>query len=291
MNKLILEGNLLSGPIPSSLSRFLSLELYDLSNNRLTSGIPDELCEIEGLDIALDLIRNISILGKLSVLDLSYNNLDDSLAELPGLDNLISLNVSSNNFTGYLPDTKLFHQLSASDLDGNEGLCTHDGDVCFVSSNANGVTSTTKESRRLHKLKLAIILLIIVTFTVSMGNDEVIAVKKLWPSTGGVAATSKEKGNIVRVRDSFSAEVRTLGAILHKNIVRFLDPKVGFQRGKDTPLGDSPYPFGTPNLDHFTTQSGKSNIPLKGRVLFSIWVSSHEESKELEEEKTEKLKT
>ncbi|KAL0920544.1 hypothetical protein M5K25_009686 [Dendrobium thyrsiflorum] len=272
-----------------------------LSNNRLTGGIPDELCEIEGLDIALDLSRNmltgpipvkISKLGKLSVLDLSYNNLDGSLAELAGLDNLISLNVSNNNFTGYLPDTKLFHQLSASDLAGNEGLCTHDGDVCFVSSNVNGVTSTAKESRRLHKLKLAIVLLITVTvamvlgmlgviqakrmsggkggenedpdlrsemtwpwqftpfqklsfsveqvvhslvdaniigkgcsgivYRVSMGNGEVIAVKKLWPSTGGVAATSKEEGNSVRVRDSFSAEVRTLGAIRHKNIVRFL---------------------------------------------------------------------
>ncbi|KAH0462129.1 hypothetical protein IEQ34_009704 [Dendrobium chrysotoxum] len=70
----------------------------------------------------------------------------------------------------------------------------------------------------------------------------------------------------------------------------YIDLKVGFQRGKDTPLGDSPYPFGIPNLDHFTIQSGKSNLPLKGRVLFSIWVSNHEESEELEEEKTEKLK-
>ncbi|KAH0467659.1 hypothetical protein IEQ34_002692 [Dendrobium chrysotoxum] len=70
----------------------------------------------------------------------------------------------------------------------------------------------------------------------------------------------------------------------------YIDLKVGFQRGKDTPLGDSPYPFETPNLDYFTTQSGKSNLPLKGRVLFSIWVSDHEESKELEEEKTEELK-
>ncbi|KAH0448395.1 hypothetical protein IEQ34_022195 [Dendrobium chrysotoxum] len=35
---------------------------------------------------------------------------------------------------------------------------------------------------------------------------------------------------------------------------------------------------------------GKSNIPLEGRVLYSIWVYNHEESKELEEEKTEELK-
>ncbi|KAH0465454.1 hypothetical protein IEQ34_005557 [Dendrobium chrysotoxum] len=71
----------------------------------------------------------------------------------------------------------------------------------------------------------------------------------------------------------------------------YIDPKVGFQRGKDTPLGDSPYPFGTPDLDYFTIQRGKSNLPLKGRVLFFIWVFDHKESKELEEEKTEELKT
>ncbi|KAH0467979.1 hypothetical protein IEQ34_003012 [Dendrobium chrysotoxum] len=215
LQMLNISNNILSSEPLASLGSITSLLILDASFNQfsrpipdsLGNGIPNELCEIEGLDIGLDLSRNISILGKLSVLDLSYNNLDDSLTELAGLNNLISLNVSNNNFTGYLPDTKLFHQLLTSDLAGNEGLCTHDGDVRFVSSNVNGVTSTTKESRRLYTLKLAIVLLIIVT---------------LWLSTGGVAATSKEKGNIVRVRDSFSAEVRTLGAIRHKNIVRFL---------------------------------------------------------------------
>ncbi|CAB4261966.1 unnamed protein product [Prunus armeniaca] len=54
-----------------------------------------------------------------------------------------------------------------------------------------------------------------------MDNGEVIAVKKLWPTT--VAADNgccnDEKCG---VRDSFSAEVKTLGSIRHKNIVRFL---------------------------------------------------------------------
>ncbi|KAK8935606.1 Receptor-like protein kinase 2 [Platanthera zijinensis] len=285
MNKLILEGNFLSGQIPSSLGRCSSLELLDLSNNGLTGAIPSELCEIGGLDIALNLSRNtltgpipetISALSKLSVLDLSYNNLVGSLIPLGGLENLIALNVSNNNFTGNLPDTKLFHQLSLSDLAGNEGLCTQDGDVCFVSTDPNAITAN--ESRKLHKLKLAIALLITATvamvlgmlgviqakrmgggkaedeigscekswpwqftpfqklnfsveqvvgslvdtniigkgcsgivYKVRMDNGEAIAVKKLWPSTGGT-----------RVRDSFSAEVQTLGTIRHKNIVRFL---------------------------------------------------------------------
>ncbi|KAG1362512.1 receptor-like protein kinase 2 [Cocos nucifera] len=303
MNKLVLGGNSLSGPIPNLLGQCSNLELLDLSNNQLSGSIPDQLFQIESLDIALNLSRNsltgpipdkISALNKLSVLDLSYNMLDGSLAPLAVLDNLVSLNVSNNNFTGYLPDTKLFRQLSASDLAGNQGLCTHGGDVCFVSvdDNSRPVMTAEEERRRVHKLQLAIALLITATvamvlgvialirarrtggrkrgdgndsemggelsrpwqctpfqklsfsveqvvrslvdanvigkgcsgivYRVNMDNGDVIAVKKLWPSTGTAAPASKDDGNSNRVRDSFSAEVRTLGSIRHKNIVRFL---------------------------------------------------------------------
>ena len=63
-----------------------------------------------------------------------------------------------------------------------------------------------------------------VVYRVSIDTGEVIAVKKLWPSTHTAAtATCKaDDGTSGRVRDSFSAEVRTLGSIRHKNIVRFL---------------------------------------------------------------------
>ncbi|CAL5018458.1 unnamed protein product [Urochloa decumbens] len=307
LSRLSLAGNSLSGPIPAALGRCKSLELLDLSDNGLTGEIPGELCGIEGLDIALNLSRNgltgviparISALSKLSVLDLSYNALGGGLAPLAGLDNLVTLNVSSNNFSGYLPDTKLFRQLSASCLAGNAGLCTKGGDVCFVSVGADGrpVSSTAEEAQRVRRLKLAIALLVTATvamvlgmigilrarrmgfggkscsgggasdsesggsngelawpwqftpfqklsfsvdqvvrslvdgnvigkgcsgvvYRVSLDTGEVIAVKKLWPST--VAAACKDDGG-GRVRDSFSAEVRTLGSIRHKNIVRFL---------------------------------------------------------------------
>ncbi|RLM65892.1 LRR receptor-like serine/threonine-protein kinase RCH1 [Panicum miliaceum] len=302
LSRLVLCGNSLSGPIPPVLGQCRNLELLDLSDNNLTGNIPDELCGIDGLDIALNLSRNgltgpipakISALSKLSVLDLSYNALDGSLAPLAGLDNLVTLNVSNNNFSGYLPDTKLFRQLSASSLAGNAGLCTKGGDVCFVSIDANGhpVMNTAEEAQRVHRLKLvtatvAMVLGMIgilrarrmgfsggksggggggsdsesggelswpwqftafqklsfsveqvvrnlvdaniigkgcsgVVYRVSLDTGEVIAVKKLWPASTHAAAC-KDDGTSGRVRDSFSAEVRTLGTIRHKNIVRFL---------------------------------------------------------------------
>ncbi|KAG6509995.1 hypothetical protein ZIOFF_028003 [Zingiber officinale] len=304
MSKLMLCGNSLSGAIPPSLGQCSNLEFIDLSSNQLSGGIPAEICLIEGLDIALNLSRNvltgsipekISALSKLSLLDLSYNMLDGSLTSLAGLENLVTLNVSNNNFTGYLPDTKLFRQLSASDLAGNQGLCTHGGDVCFVTLDANGrpIIKAEAESRRMHQLKLAIALLVTATvamvvgmigvirakrigggkgddddsemggemswpwqftpfqklnfsveqvvrslvdanvigkgysgvvYRVQMDNGEAIAVKKLWPTSASSMGkmTAKEDCNSSRVRDSFSAEVRTLGSIRHKNIVRFL---------------------------------------------------------------------
>ena len=63
-----------------------------------------------------------------------------------------------------------------------------------------------------------------VVYRVGIDTGEVIAVKKLWPSThtAATAICKADDGTSGRVRDSFSAEVRTLGSIRHKNIVRFL---------------------------------------------------------------------
>lgn len=293
LNELILSGNSFTGTIPTSLGLCSSLQLLDLSSNEITGNIPVEICQIEALEIALNLSCNrltgkiptqISALNKLSILDLSHNQLEGDLSPLAGLENLVSLNVSYNNFTGYLPNNKLFRQLPASDLAGNQGLCSFGLDSCFISGtgtvrNGNGV----KRSRR---IKLALALLITMTIAIvvmgtiavirarktigsdddsemgdlwpwkftpfqklnfsvdqvlkclvdsnvigkgcsgvvyraDMENGDVIAVKKLWPTT-----TMPETGGCTDekcgVRDSFSAEVKTLGSIRHKNIVRFL---------------------------------------------------------------------
>ncbi|KAG5514702.1 hypothetical protein RHGRI_035929 [Rhododendron griersonianum] len=297
LNTLILSTNSFSGPIPTSLGQCLSLQLLDLSSNSLSGNIPVELCQIEGLDIALNLSWNkltgviptqISALNKLSTLDLSHNQLGGGLMVLSGLENLVSLNVSYNDFTGYLPDNKLFRQMSAAELEGNEGLCTSGQNSCFLNS-SNGGTGALNGSSRLRRswrIELAVTLLAVLTvamavvgiivlfrtrvtngeetdsemgggnsflwqispfqklnfsveqvlkclvesnvigkgcsgmvYRAEMDTGEVIAVKKLWPTTMGSKYSSQNNGG---VRDSFSTEVKTLGSIRHKRIVKFL---------------------------------------------------------------------
>ncbi|KAK4260982.1 hypothetical protein QN277_004038 [Acacia crassicarpa] len=291
LNKLILGRNLFSGPIPASLSQCSSLQMLDLSGNELSGSIPAELGHIENLEIALNLSFNslsgpipdqISALTKLSILDLSHNLLEGGLNSLAGLDNLVSLNISYNNFTGYLPDNKLFRQLSPKDLTGNQGLCSSGQDSCFVS--ASSMTMNGREARKSRRIKLALGLLVVLTvlltimgiiavikarrtirdddselgdswpwqfipfqklnfsvdqvlrrlvegniigkgcsgvvYRAEMDDGEVIAVKKLWPTTMDVGEGFKDDKS--GIRDSFSTEVKTLGSIRHKNIVRFL---------------------------------------------------------------------
>ncbi|WOG83185.1 hypothetical protein DCAR_0102359 [Daucus carota subsp. sativus] len=295
LNKLVLSKNLLSGSIPSSIGLCSSLQLLDLSSNELVGNIPMELGKIEALEIALNLSCNrlsgpipsqFYALNKLSILDLSHNKLEGNLSPLSGLENLVSLNISFNNFTGFLPDNKLFRQLSSTDLAGNQELCLSGRDSCFSSNvDGKGMGENKNHVRTSKTIKVAIALL--VTLTIAMvvmgafaiirarrsisGDDdsemgdswpwqftpfqklnfsveqilrclvdsnvigkgcsgvvyraavnsgETIAVKKLWPSTvGGNNGCNEEK---CVVRDSFSAEVKTLGTIRHKNIVRFL---------------------------------------------------------------------
>ncbi|XP_031403772.1 LRR receptor-like serine/threonine-protein kinase RCH1 [Punica granatum] len=297
LNRLNIRRNSISGSIPSSLGQCSNLQMLDLSSNSLSGPIPVELFEIKSLEIALNLSWNsfsgivppeISSLDKLSVLDFSHNWLEGDLLALSGLDNLVSLNISYNNFTGYLPDTKLFRQLLTMELAGNAGLCPRGRDTCFL-GNATilGSAQSRNDSKESRTFKLGISLLVTLTvllvilgmiaivrarkirrgedndsemgiyaspwqftpfqkklnfsvdqvlkclveenvigkgcsgivYRAELGTGDVIAVKKLWPTT---VANGDKLGIDSGVRDSFSAEVRTLGLIRHKNIVKFL---------------------------------------------------------------------
>ncbi|KAG8655573.1 hypothetical protein MANES_04G052244v8 [Manihot esculenta] len=149
---LNLSNNTFRGTLPSSLSSL------NLSWNALTGTIPPQ----------------ISALNKLSILDLSHNELEGDLMALAGLENLISLNISHNNFTGYLPDNKLFQQLSETEMAGNQGLCSKGRDSCFLRKATSMSMSNNSKLKRSHRIKLVIALLI--TLTIAMAIFGAIAV-------------------------------------------------------------------------------------------------------------------
>ncbi|XP_076934934.1 uncharacterized protein LOC143601394 [Bidens hawaiensis] len=296
INWLSISGNSFSGSIPSSIGRCSNLQFLDISSNNLSGNIPVELFNLVSLDIALNLSWNslngtippeISSLNKLSSLDLSHNMLTGELIVLSSLVNLVSLNVSYNNFTGFLPDNKLFRQLSVQEFAGNDGLCPLGHKSCFLGQMGKSDVTGKKQSKKLEVviglLSVTTVVLVIlgliavyrvlkaktqdsdsetgnwsyssnweftpfqkVNFTVdqilrsltepnvigkgcsgvvyraTLDHGEVIAVKKLWPATMTSAYHEKDHGPSSTARDSFSAEVKTLGLIRHKNIVRFL---------------------------------------------------------------------
>ncbi|KAK9216324.1 hypothetical protein WN944_008333 [Citrus x changshan-huyou] len=150
LNKLVLSKNNITGLIPKSLGLCKDLQLLDLSSNRINGSIPEEIGRLQGLDILLNLSWNaltgpipesFSNLSKLANLDLSNNMLTGSLKVLGSLDNLVSLNVSYNHFSGILPNTKLFHGLPASAFYGNQQLCVNRSQ-CHINNSLHGRNST-----------------------------------------------------------------------------------------------------------------------------------------------------
>ncbi|CAN1234905.1 LRR receptor-like serine/threonine-protein kinase RGI2 [Linum perenne] len=269
LNKLILGGNYISGSVPYSLGFCKDLQLLDLGRNRIEGSIPFEIGQLEELDIMLNLSWNLltgpvpesfSNLSKLSTLDISHNILTGTLTVLGRLENLVSLNVSFNRFSGSLPNTKIFQDLPLSCYSNNTDLCIGSGDCAAAKQrNRHSAKNLTRNIIIWVLLSLFITLLIIVlgfilfirihgpnsscneeandqnwdftpfqklNFSLhdivtslsdanvigkgGSGMNQIVAVKKLWP-----VRNSSE-------RDFFSAEVRALGSIRHKNIVRLL---------------------------------------------------------------------
>lgn len=150
LNKLMLNGNNITGLIPQSLGLCKDLQLLDMSSNRITGSIPNQIGDLQGLDIILNLSWNslsgpipdgFLNLSKLANLDLSHNLLTGSLRVLGNLDNLVTLDISYNNFSGFLPDTKLFQDLPAAVFYGNRELCI-DRNKCQESGFLHDNTST-----------------------------------------------------------------------------------------------------------------------------------------------------
>ncbi|KAG7024989.1 LRR receptor-like serine/threonine-protein kinase, partial [Cucurbita argyrosperma subsp. argyrosperma] len=243
---LDLSNNFFSGELPKQLGIISSLDIaLNLSWNRFSGEIPSEF----------------SGLVRLSILDLSHNNLSGDLSLLVELENLVTLNISYNHFSGELPDTPFFQKLSKSAIAGNKDLYVSGEQVIpegkfesrNVSKEAIKIVLPILISISAVLFFLAIYLLIrtqMANFMLLIDGDkwEITLFQKLdisidyiiknltesnvigAGSSGAVYRITTPKGKTVAVKKmwstdesgGFNSEIRTLGLIRHKNIIRLL---------------------------------------------------------------------
>ncbi|KAK8518613.1 hypothetical protein V6N12_011863 [Hibiscus sabdariffa] len=190
LGQLNLSNNLLSGPLPFSLSNLSSLEILLLSGNQFSGPIPPSIGELRQV-LKLDLSRN-SLSGSipaevgncihLTYLDMSQNNLSGSIPpEISNVHILSYLNVSRNHlteaiprsigsmksltvidlsfndFSGKLPESGQFAVFNASSFAGNPQLC---GSLLNNPCNFTAITGTPRKAPGDFKLIFALGLLI-----------------------------------------------------------------------------------------------------------------------------------
>ncbi|KAL9259074.1 Leucine-rich repeat receptor-like serine/threonine-protein kinase RGI4-like protein [Drosera capensis] len=266
LSKLNIGRNRFSGRIPAEILSCNKLQLLDLGSNGFNGELPKELGQLPALEIALNLSYNsfsgqipgqFSGFIRLGVLDVSHNTLTGNLDALAALQNLVSLNVSFNDFTGDLPDTTFFRKLPLSSIEGNKGLVITNNGV-----DKEGHTAKAKSSMKLAMPVLvstgAVLILLAIYMLVracikatklekdgswnltlyqkkEFPIDEV--VKSLTSahvigtgSSGVVYKVVLPDGEALAVKKmwaadeagAFSSEINSLGSIRHKNIVRLL---------------------------------------------------------------------
>ncbi|KAJ6394898.1 hypothetical protein OIU77_024000 [Salix suchowensis] len=189
LGQLDLSNNLFSGPLPSSLSNFSSLQTLLLSGNKFSGPIPPMIGELQVLK--LDLSRNsfsgpippeIGNCFYLTFLDISQNNLSGPIpSDMSNIHNLNYLNLSRNHlnqtipkslgslksltiadfsfndFAGKLPESGQFSLFNASSFAGNPLLC---GPLLNNPCNFTTVTDTPGKAPSNFKLIFALGLLI-----------------------------------------------------------------------------------------------------------------------------------
>ena len=129
----VLPSNNIHTPLPAELfSAFgKSLRVLDLSDNKLTSSIPDEINELAKIE-TLDLSRNaltgrmpdMSSLKALQTLRLRSNELSGEISPLQELEALVAIDLQLNGFTGSFDLTKLQRAINLKEIrvNDNDGL-------------------------------------------------------------------------------------------------------------------------------------------------------------------------
>lgn len=266
LTKLNLGKNQLSGRVPAEIVSCSKLQLLDLGYNGFSGDIPKELGQIPSLEISLNLSCNqftgvipseFSGLSKLGNLDLSHNKLTGNLDILTNLQNLVSLNISFNDFYGKLPNTPFFHKLPLSDLTGNQALYISGGDG--IQTGPAGHAKSTMKLAMSILVSISAVLVLLAIYTLirmrivakygpEVDNWEMTLYQKLdfsiddivhnltsanvigTGSSGVVYRIMTENGATLAVKKmwsseesgAFGSEIQTLGSIRHKNIVRLL---------------------------------------------------------------------
>ncbi|XP_062083784.1 leucine-rich repeat receptor-like serine/threonine-protein kinase BAM3 [Humulus lupulus] len=190
LSQLNLSKNLLSGPLPSSISNFTSVQILLLSGNQFSGPIPPSIGQLSQV-LTLDLSQN-SLSGEippeigncvhLTVLDMSQNNLSGSIP--PQISNIRILNYlnfsrnhlnqtiprsigtmkslttadfSFNDFSGKLPESGQFGFFNATSFAGNPQLC---GSLLNNPCNFTTIAATPRKPQADFKLIFALGLLI-----------------------------------------------------------------------------------------------------------------------------------
>ncbi|KAG9455915.1 hypothetical protein H6P81_000423 [Aristolochia fimbriata] len=188
LKELLLHENMLSGEIPLSLGGRASLDKLDISHNKLTGEIPEEISQLEGLGIYLNLSHNllqgflpmgIDKLKLVEAIDLSWNNLSGNiLLQLEGcvclrLIDLESLDFSHNSSSGEIPsslnDCTGLKQLNLSFNDFNGsipmGLISNFTNLSFIGNEhlcgkVPGIPNCRTRRRWAHPSKLVLVVIV-----------------------------------------------------------------------------------------------------------------------------------
>ncbi|CAK9145744.1 unnamed protein product [Ilex paraguariensis] len=249
---LDLSSNRISGSIPDAVGHLQELDiLLNLSWNSLTGQIPEgfsNFSNLANLDLSHNMLTgSLRVLGSLDnlvSLNVSYNNFSGSLPNTKLFQSLPATVFAGNQelctareqcpVNGNLHGRKSMRNLTICvviSIIATMIILTA-GVILFIRSCSKTFKENDEENAMkwdftpFQKLRFSVNDIVTklsesnivgkgcsgVVYRVEMPMQQVIAVKKLWPTKSGE----------LRQRDLFSAEVTTLGSIRHKNIVRLL---------------------------------------------------------------------
>lgn len=254
--KLDLSDNAFLGEIPPEISKCLHLTYLDLSQNNLSGSIPPE----------------ISSIRILNYLNLSRNHLNQEIPKSIGsMRSLTTADFSFNDFSGELPDSGQFSFFKSSSFAGNPQLCGELlNNPCHFSNTTNTPRKPRSEFKLVFALGLLLCSLVFATAAIIKAKSFSKNGSNTWKMTsfqnldfsvqevlecvkdgnvigrGGAGivyhgkmpngmeiAVKKLLGFSHNTHDhGFKAEIRTLGSIRHRNIVRLL----AFCSNKETNL-------------------------------------------------------